>query len=267
MEEWRDIEGYEGLYQVSNYGNIYSIRKKRNYTLSVGTNGYVNVTLTKNGKKLYTSVHQLVAQAFIQNPDNKPCVGHLDCDRTNNKAENLYWCTYLENMNHPITRQRLKESKTGKKNPNFGKEPWNKGKKLSKEQIAKMSSYMKERLKDPTNHPMYGRKGEDNPLYGRERPEEVRKKISKGLTGKKLSEERKAKLSESHKGKPTSRSRDIVQLTLDEEFVAIHKTAPSGFNRSIIYQCCKKKRNKHGNFKWMYKDDYDAMMELNIVCQ
>lgn len=137
MEEWKDIKGYEGLYKVSNEGNIYSIRKKHNFTLTVGSNGYISVILTKNGEKCYTSVHKLVAQAFIPNLENKPCVGHLDCDRTNNIVENLYWCTYLENNNHPITKKRNSKGHIGEKNGMYSKKPWNYGVPQTEEQKEK----------------------------------------------------------------------------------------------------------------------------------
>lgn len=118
MEEWRNITGYEGLYQISNNGRVRSLDRTIVYKngrkhcyksvilkLQINKSGYLVVNLFRN-KHL---IHRLVAEAFIPNPENKPCVGHWDCNKHNNSAENLYWCTQLENINHPITRQRMSE--------------------------------------------------------------------------------------------------------------------------------------------------------------
>ena len=94
-EMWRDIPGYEGLYQVSNYGNVRSM----NYNKKLGNirelkqklrdNGYLEVHLSKDSKRKYFLVHRLVAEAFLENPDNKPQVNHIDGDKSNNHVSNL----------------------------------------------------------------------------------------------------------------------------------------------------------------------------------
>ena len=92
MEEvWKDITGYEGLYQVSNFGNIK--RDGKNLSPGLGGNGYYLVVLSKNGKTKSATVHRLVASAFIPNPNNYPYVNHKDETRTNNHVDNLEWCT------------------------------------------------------------------------------------------------------------------------------------------------------------------------------
>ena len=98
MEEiWKDIRGYEGKYQVSNLGNVISL--KTNKKLYYSKSGkYYRVGLYKDKRIMY-SIHRLVAKAFIPNPDNKPCVNHLDTDTFNNCASNLCWCSYKENNN------------------------------------------------------------------------------------------------------------------------------------------------------------------------
>lgn len=115
MEEWKDIEGYEGLYQVSDQGNVKSLARKRNnskgsYTQkerilkqSNTTTGYKKVELVKNGQKKSLRVHRLVAQAFIPNPENKPEVNHIDGNKTNNFVSNLEWVTSSENTTHAYT--------------------------------------------------------------------------------------------------------------------------------------------------------------------
>lgn len=100
MEEiWKDVKGYEGLYQVSNMGRVRSLR--RNIILkSQITRGYKRVALcTNNIPKLY-SVHRLVANAFIPNPNNYPCINHKDENKANNCISNLEWCTQEYNLNY-----------------------------------------------------------------------------------------------------------------------------------------------------------------------
>jgi uncharacterized FAD-dependent dehydrogenase len=95
-EMWKDIKDFEGLYQVSSLGNIKNIKTNRVFNGYIQNTGYPTVTL-KNKKY---SIHRLVALAFIDNPLQKPQVNHIDSDRTNNKVENLEWCTHSENMQH-----------------------------------------------------------------------------------------------------------------------------------------------------------------------
>ena len=111
-EEWRDIEGYEGLYQVSNLGNVkslervvnggnaYYVKPEKNLKLNEMKIGYSRVTLTKDAKQDQFYVHRLVAKAFIPNPDGFNEVDHIDADRKNNNVSNLRWVTHFENMMH-----------------------------------------------------------------------------------------------------------------------------------------------------------------------
>jgi len=120
QEIWKDIKGYEGLYQVSNLGNVkvldrkiksnynYFIRKGRILKLCIGKkDGYVYVCLTKNNKGKTVKVHRLVAQAFIPNPNNLPQINHKDEDKTNNNVDNLEWCTSLYNNNYGTRNTKL----------------------------------------------------------------------------------------------------------------------------------------------------------------
>ena len=103
MEEiWRDIEGYEGLYQVSNFGRVKTFKWGNKKIMRMGTTnfGYHSVQITKDGIGKHFPVHRLVALNFIPNPENKRCVNHIDGNKTNNKLENLEWCTYSENNKH-----------------------------------------------------------------------------------------------------------------------------------------------------------------------
>lgn len=106
MEEFRKIEGWEGYY-VSNNGKVISYRdrkgginpsKYRELKWDIGKNGYARVTLYIEGQGRYrSSVHRLVAQAFLPNPNNYPCINHKDENPLNNAADNLEWCSYSYN--------------------------------------------------------------------------------------------------------------------------------------------------------------------------
>lgn len=128
IEQWRDVKGYEGFYQVSNLGRFKSLARRVN----AGSNAnhkyqtiperilhtyranYTQVRLSRDGKTKCYFVHRLVAGAFIPNPDNLPCVNHKDENRYNNCADNLEWCTYKYNneYNGRVEKCRGKISNT-----------------------------------------------------------------------------------------------------------------------------------------------------------
>jgi hypothetical protein len=100
-EEWRDIQGYEGLYKVSNFGHVLNCKRLTFLKPASSYKGdYLKVSLFKDGKGRSISVHRLVAQAFIPNPDNKPQVNHIDNNRQNPRSDNLEWVTAQENLRH-----------------------------------------------------------------------------------------------------------------------------------------------------------------------
>ena len=113
MEEWRDVVGYEGKYQVSNLGNVRSIDRtfinacgvivtRKGSILKPRFNrcGYMRVTMHKDGKVNTEVIHRCVAEAFIPNNKNLPQVNHKDGNKRNNSVSNLEWCTASENMHH-----------------------------------------------------------------------------------------------------------------------------------------------------------------------
>lgn len=107
-EKWKPIAGYEGLYEISNFGRVRSLnkissdgRRVKGKLLKTGVRDwYSGVTLSKNNVIRYKSVHRLVAEHFISNPERKPFVNHIDGDKTNCNVSNLEWCTASENCKH-----------------------------------------------------------------------------------------------------------------------------------------------------------------------
>ena len=132
MEIWKDIKNYEGLYQVSNLGRVRSLdhirkngKKENQIYLSKGRilkaavqkkGGYVFVVLSKDGKTKGYRVHRLVADAFIDNPNNYRCVNHKDENKTNNNVNNLEWCTHKYNNNYGTKPLRIAKANSKKVN-------------------------------------------------------------------------------------------------------------------------------------------------------
>ena len=116
MELWKDIQGYEGLYMVSNQGRVKSIRGNRVLKKRLTYDGYVKVTLTVDYKAVDKRVHRLVAEAFVPNPNKLETVNHIDGNKENNDARNLEWCDRHEQMQHAY-RLGLKKPLAGVKNP------------------------------------------------------------------------------------------------------------------------------------------------------
>lgn len=125
IEEWKDIEGYEGVYQVSNFGNVRScdrvikhspkdyFQKGGKLKSALSKNGYPMVVLVVHNKRKTINVHRLVAQAFIPNPDNLPQVNHKDEDKTNNNVANLEWCTHKYNVNYGTRNMKISKARKG----------------------------------------------------------------------------------------------------------------------------------------------------------
>lgn len=118
QEIWKDIQGYEGLYMVSNLGNIKSLARKgmlkeKIIKGSFDTRGYPHIQLWKNGKLICFKKHRLVASAFVENIEGKPTINHKNGIKTDNRAENLEWSTHKENINHAIDNGLRKRNPPG----------------------------------------------------------------------------------------------------------------------------------------------------------
>ena len=124
-EIWKDIKGYEGYYQISNFGRVKSLDryvattgnpsgkrlikgklKKPTERIGKNGNGYYHINLDKNNNSKLFTIHKLVAETFIPNPDNLPCINHKDENKHNNHVDNLEWCTIAYNNIYGTARER-----------------------------------------------------------------------------------------------------------------------------------------------------------------
>ena len=122
-EIWKNIAGYEGLYEVSSFGRVRSLRFGKTKILKPGKNkkGYLRVSLCKNGKQKTFFVHRLVAQAFLENPQNLPQINHKDENKQNNRLENLEWCSCDYNNNYGTRNERAGKANRGRTSAMKGK--------------------------------------------------------------------------------------------------------------------------------------------------
>jgi len=115
MEVWMDVPGYEGLYRVSNMGRVLGLRKNTMLKPQSRRHGYLCVWLYKDGKTEQMSVHRLVASVFCPKPYGHDEVNHINEDKTDNRAENLEWCTHFENSIAGTRSKRISKANTNGK--------------------------------------------------------------------------------------------------------------------------------------------------------
>lgn len=183
-EIWKDAVGYEGLYEVSNLGRIKSLidnhgnSREKIVKPIKNTHGYFTVNLSKDKKQRSVRLHRLIALTFIENPNNFPYINHKDENKTNNRVENLEWCTPKYNVNYGTCREKISNSQKGEKGYWYGKH-------LPEELLKKRSDAIKgkklnlsEEERKRRSDMCKSRVGEKNPNYGKKFTLEHRLKIS-----------------------------------------------------------------------------------------
>lgn len=138
QEVWKDIKGYEGHYQISNIGRVKSLArmrfgkggylsplKERILKQKTTKSGYKSVHLRCMDYQSYPTIHRIVAEAFIDNPDNKPTVNHIDANKENNHVDNLEWSTHSEQMIHAVDNELLEVRGSPKYSKEFKQEVLN----------------------------------------------------------------------------------------------------------------------------------------------
>lgn len=237
IEEWKDIKDYENLYQISNLGRVKSLGKTiidssgrkriiKERILKGGKDdkGYLYVCLCKDGIHKYIKVHRLVAETFIPNPNNLPCVDHINTIRDDNRVENLRWVTYEENNNNPLTREKYKDRKHN----------------ITEETKKKMSE---------------AKIGKPSPMTGKHHTEETKQKLREINLGKTHTEESKKKMSEAHKGK-SANIKKVYCVELDKVFNSIKECAEElNIDSSHISKVCKGKRKTVGGYHFRYYEE------------
>lgn len=228
-----DIEGYEGLYAITDDGKVWSYHKKHYKDLQeYQKTGYKFVTLFKNSKGKIHLIHRLVAEAFIPNHENKTCIDHINTIRTDNRVENLRWCTHKENANNILTKKHLSDSR--------------KGIKLSEETKQKMSESHKGKYL-----------GKKNPFFGKHHTEEVKKLFSERM--KKMINENldlKKQYEENRKIAHRKMFKPKYQYDLNNKLVKIwdnyDEFINSDYNTKCVRRCCKGERKTYKGYIWSY---------------
>ena len=252
MEEiWRTISGYDNEYEVSNIGNV---RFDKKYILPTHTNGrYITVNVRKNGKHISAFVHRLVAIAFIPNKHFLPEVNHINEIKTDNRVENLEWCTHKYNCNYGTRIQRIKD----KQNIPILQYSID-GKFIAEHASMHVAA---ELIGADAGHICDCCLGNRSIAYGFL----WRYKDDKLYNDAKIRLKEKIKASkESRTNKFLDRALNVVQLELDGTYIRTFmssKLAAESVNsyRPMIINCCNGKCKQVKGYKWMYEKDYQKL--------
>lgn len=212
-EIWKDIIGFEGIYEISNLGRIRRIKTGRILSTRRSDGWYITVTLYKDKKRYGKSLHRLVSEAFISNPDNLPEVNHRDEDKTNNRVDNLEFCDHKYNVNYGTIKDRIRNTRlknghineeySGLYKKSYGKKYYQNHKEDRIEYGKKYREEHKEELKEKRNK-YYQDHKEDRIEYGKkyyqDNKEELReKKRAYYIKHKEEIKEKSNKYREDHK--------------------------------------------------------------------
>lgn len=249
-EIWKDIKGFEGVYMVSNLGRVKGLARissdnrdlpDRYLTGSKYSNGYCMVKLSLNGKRVRKSIHRLVAEAFIPNPDGLPMINHKDEDKTNNKADNLEWCDARYNSTYGTCRMR-------------GKETFIKNNSNTVYQFALDGSFIAEYNTITTAARATGaQESEICACCNR-----YEHSISSGGYIWRFAKDCPEKSVEPYSIKPSSLRQKVSQYSLQGEWIRDYECINeavrlTGTRHSSIYACCVGKYKTANGYKWKYK--------------
>lgn len=269
-EMWKDVVGYEGLYVVSNLGRIVSlsrlvdrkrykfISKSKLLNSSLGKNGYLGVTLCGiDNNQRRKNIHRIVAEAFIPNPNNFIYIDHINTVRTDNKVENLRWCTPSMNNLNPITRSKQSKRKTGKY---FGEiKPVVAVNILDTSKVIFYKSMAETRndgfIESHVSSVCRGNRNQHKGYKWYFLPE-YEKLYNAGILSRHCKE---------HLYKPNPLCKPIVGIKENETliFQSIAESTESGFSKSAICRCCKGIKPQYKGYKWMYLSDYENLKSVS----
>lgn len=262
-EIWKDIKGYEGYYRISNKGRVWSVERTNRGRHFGGhelrpridqRNNRCTVDLRKDGHGSVFVLARLVAQAFVDNPDNLPFVNHKDENPANNRVDNLEWCSHKYNCNYGTRIQRIKEAQ------NMAVRQYT----LDGRFVAEYDSMhiAAEAIGADAGHICDCCQGKRSKAYGyfwRYSDEQLYKEAKERL------EKHTAKAKRSFTDKHADRAQNVIQLTMDGRFVARHQStlfaarAVGGCRPSII-NCCNGKQRQTKGYRFMYEKDYNKMI-------
>lgn len=229
-EIWKPVVGYEGKYEVSNKGNIRSLSYMRTGNPKLlkfkEHNGYLSATLFLNGKRKILFVHRVVAEAFIPNVEQKPCIDHINTIRNDNRVENLRWVTYSENLHNPITYEKhCANAKT---------------RNLGRKQSLEVRQRQSER-----------QKGEGNPFFGKTHSEETRKR---------LKEYKNSEVWLRKAFKPVTQY-DLHWNKIKDWVCAKYAEQELGLNNGSICSVLHNRKRTCGGFHWSYSEDPNKVID------
>lgn len=260
MEQWKDIAGYEGYYRISDEGRVWSVERTdrgRHFgghekIPRIDSRNRYTVELSKNGRSRNFVLARLVAIAFVPNPDPKTMtyVNHKDEDTTNNRADNLEWCTHKYNCNYGTRVERIKAAQ------NMAVVQYT----MDGRWVAEYGSMhiAAEAIGKDAGHICDCCQGNRSCAYGffwRYKDDALYQQAVRRLRHKTESAR------QSYKDKHTERARNVVQLTTDGRYVATHPSSKyaaqsTGACRPSIINCCNGRQQTAAGYRWMYEKDY-----------
>lgn len=252
-EIWKDIPGYEGLYQVSNYGLVKSLRNNIILKDAKNRDGYPKVCLNKNGEMKNFYIHRLVASMFVPNPYLYLEINHIDGNKENNYFENLEWCTRSQNVKHSFAAG-LKTNKKGSANP-LAKHFYQfdeKGNRIGEWfALIECAQYLHDL--DPKNGPV----------------DDIRKRLTRTLTnhhksccGYLFSFEPVINYKDKMKslgqkpiiGISVKDENDVLHFDYIQEVQGFVTKEGKKLDASLVCKCCLGKRPTHAGYKWRYEE-------------